>query len=346
MHYTIRPGDSLAAIALRLMGDAGRWPEIARLNGLTRPDTILVGQTLRIPSLVAQAHGLARPREQRLPQRHPGTETSLVPARFRLFILADEVNPLRRKVVRRVIVNDRMAAAVAARIGRPVKVFPNPSVWGLHPSGPPTSPVTVGRHVQGHGNSPFLSASRAWPTGARRFTGTPFWIDEAQARAAGATFHESDEILAGLRDILRRTKDPASRAKLEELIRKVPSDREVLLRGSVPASAIKGPWRMGATRGLQGVQIIGFAMTAYDMNTAAQKSRRTHSMRPVAAETLRQAGGWGAAWAGAKLGLLGGAAVGVETGPGALLTGLIGGAVGGVAGYYGADWVADHIDEN
>jgi len=72
-----------------------------------------------------------------------------VPGQFRLFILADEINPLRRKVVRRVIVNNRMAAAVSARIGRQIKVFPNPSVWGSHPSGPPTSPVTVGRHVQG-----------------------------------------------------------------------------------------------------------------------------------------------------------------------------------------------------
>jgi LysM repeat protein len=346
MNYTVRSGDSLSSIARRLMGDADRWPQIARLNGLSRPDLLLVGQTLRMPGAPPPTRGPSAAPGRRLPERHPGTQTSLVPAQWRLFVLADEVNPLRTKVVRRVIVNDRMAAQVASRIGRPVRIFPNPEIWGFQPSGPANSPVTVGRHVQGHPNSPFVSASRAWPTGARRFAGTPFWIDEARARAAGATIHDTDEIVAGLRDILRRTKDPASRLKLEELIRKVPSDREVLLRGPVPASAIKGPLGMGVTRGLQGVQIIGFAMTAYDMGHAAQKSQRTHSMRPLAAETLRQAGGWGAAWAGAKLGALGGAAVGVETGPGALVTGLIGGVVGGVAGYYGADWIADHIDEN
>jgi hypothetical protein len=36
----------------------------------------------------------------------------------------------------------------------------------------------------------------------------------------------------------------------------------------------------------------------------------------------------------------------IETGPGAIITGLVGGIVFGAAGYFGADWVADHIDKN
>lgn len=44
-----------------------------------------------------------------------------------------------------------------------------------------------------------------------------------------------------------------------------------------------------------------------------------------------------------KLGGLAGAAVGIETGPGAIAAGAIGAVVGG---YYGFDWIADHIDEN
>ena len=43
MTYTVRPGDSLTLIARRLLGDADRWPEIARLNGVSRPDMLLVG---------------------------------------------------------------------------------------------------------------------------------------------------------------------------------------------------------------------------------------------------------------------------------------------------------------
>ncbi len=36
----------------------------------------------------------------------------------------------------------------------------------------------------------------------------------------------------------------------------------------------------------------------------------------------------------------------IETGPGAILTGAIGGLIFGTAGYFGADWIADFIDEN
>ena len=50
--------------------------------------------------------------------------------------------------------------------------------------------------------------------------------------------------------------------------------------------------------------------------------------------------------AGAKIGTVAGAAVGVETGTGAVITGLVGGIIFGAAGYYGADWIADYIDEN
>ena len=41
-----------------------------------------------------------------------------------------------------------------------------------------------------------------------------------------------------------------------------------------------------------------------------------------------------------------GVAVGVETGPGAIITGAVGALVGGFAGYFGADWIADFISEN
>jgi len=47
--YTTVPGDSLWAIASRLLGDGSRYPEIKRLNGLTS-DTIGIGKTLKIPN--------------------------------------------------------------------------------------------------------------------------------------------------------------------------------------------------------------------------------------------------------------------------------------------------------
>lgn len=61
---------------------------------------------------------------------------------------------------------------------------------------------------------------------------------------------------------------------------------------------------------------------------------------------IRRVGGWGSAVAGAKIGGIAGAAIGIETGPGAIITGAIGAIIFGTAGYFGADWIADQIDEN
>ncbi|MEZ6019308.1 MAG: LysM peptidoglycan-binding domain-containing protein [Planctomycetota bacterium] len=47
--YTVVSGDSLERIARRQLGDAGRWGEIQRLNGIENPKAIRVGQVLRLP---------------------------------------------------------------------------------------------------------------------------------------------------------------------------------------------------------------------------------------------------------------------------------------------------------
>ncbi len=161
-----------------------------------------------------------------------------------------------------------------------------------------------------------------------------------------STFHDVDEIVADLQRIQAKSKDSAASAQIQEIVGRVRADKEVLLKGHIPASAVKGPLAIGMTRGLQGVQIIGFALTAADMTHAARKSHDQHSVKPLAAETIRQAGGWASAWAGMKIGAAGDALVGIETGPGAAVTGAIGGIAGGLAGYYGFDWIADHIDRN
>ena len=50
--YTVKPGDTLSAIAQQFYGDANRYPEIFEANKpmLTDPNLIYPGQTLRIPS--------------------------------------------------------------------------------------------------------------------------------------------------------------------------------------------------------------------------------------------------------------------------------------------------------
>ena len=189
-------------------------------------------------------------------------------------------------------------------------IFPNPERYGFVPTGPDVD-LPIRSHVRGMKPSPFISASRLQPFGPTRIAGSPFWIDEARARAAGARFYEIDDILDDLRRVRARTRNPAQLARIENIICLAPADREVLIRGSVPATAIKGPVAMGATRLLQGVQVVGFTMTAVDLGRAGRKSHATRSARPLAAETVRQIGGWTGAWAGIKIGGAAGVAVGV-----------------------------------
>ena len=353
MTDTVRLGDSFASLAERMLGDASRWSEIERANQLPDMGVLLVDQQVRPPLLGGRTPSLTvtMPRSQTGPQvsegllagRHGrGGRPALVPAHSYVFIVADEVNPLSGKAIRRVITSKALAAEVAKQIGKPVHVFPNPERFGFAASDPAAT-LSPGRHAQGIKPSPMQSASRAQPLGARRFAGRPFWIDEAKARQAGVTIHETSEIVADLERIIVRT-NPAGQARLREIIRLVKADQEVLLHGTVPARAIKGGLTMGATRVLQGVQIIGFVISAVSLEQAAHRSFDQHSVRPLAAETVRQVGGWASAWAGMKLGALGGAALGIETGPGAVLTAAGGGVIGGLAGYFGFGWIADHME--
>lgn len=128
-------------------------------------------------------------------------------------------------------------------------------------------------------------------------------------------------------------------------------DKEILLHGGkIPASAIFTEQSLSMTktviRGARVVQVFGIAFTAYDLGKAGEKSIEINSPRPLAAETVRQIGGWSAAAKGFAIGGSLGAAAGIETGPGAVVTGIIGGIVFGVVGYFAADWVADYIYKN
>jgi hypothetical protein len=193
--------------------------------------------------------------------------------------------------------------------------------------------------------SPFISASTR-PLGAPRFSGNPFWIDVDRARVAGATLHETNEIIADLNRIAQKTRGHADIARIEEFKKLVATDKEVLIRGAVPATAVKGAGTMALTRGLQGVQIVSFVITAVDLGHAASKSVTAGSVNPIAAESVRQGGSWASAWGGAQLGASAGALVGIETGPGAVLFAAGGSVVGSFLGYLGFDWIADHIDPN
>lgn len=46
--YTVKPGDSLWAICQRELGDGSKYQEIAKLNGISNPHLIQVGQVIKL----------------------------------------------------------------------------------------------------------------------------------------------------------------------------------------------------------------------------------------------------------------------------------------------------------
>ncbi|MBM3620243.1 MAG: hypothetical protein FJX20_06100 [Alphaproteobacteria bacterium] len=98
---------------------------------------------------------------------------------------------------------------------------------------------------------------------------------------------------------------------------------------------------MSPDRVWQVFQGIGLAWTAVEMGRAGTSSARRKSVRPLAVESVAQAGSWAAGAAGFKAGGKLGAIVGIKTGPGMLVTAAVGACIGGLAGYVGAKRVAD-----
>ena len=48
-NYVVKAGDSLSKIAKEQLGDAKRYPEIQKLNNIDNPNSIKVGQELKMP---------------------------------------------------------------------------------------------------------------------------------------------------------------------------------------------------------------------------------------------------------------------------------------------------------
>jgi len=347
MEHVVQYGDTLSELSRKYLGSSTRWPEIVRINRLGPADFLVVGQCLRLPES-AKHHGAghtsvivtmtqepacpAMPMEQR-----PATA---IPARAFFFVVADEINPFNRKIVRKV-------AFPADLHGNPelLRRIVNPEKYGFSPRNP-DSRVSIGRHVLGDTKSKFISASER-PLGSPRFKGEQYWIDAAKVEKSGGIVHDARQIANDLDRIAAKTKQADFLHYIEDIRHKsLVLDKEVLIEGQVSATAVKGAKAMALTRGLQFVQGVGIVMSVHDLGKAGVQSHRLGSVRPLAAESIRQAGGWAAAFAGMKLGAATGALVGVQTGPGAVLTAAVGGLIGGVGGYFGFDWIADHIHEN
>lgn len=254
-----------------------------------------------------------------------------------LFILTDELLPS-GKIVRKVVVPPPQTIFDYFKSNK----F---EMFGMSPPNPLAN-ISIGEHASGLNQSPYLSGSTL-ENGAPNINGSSQYIDIKKAEAAGCKIYSTEEIVADLKRLQEQAPTPEAKARLEKVINAVSNiEKEVLIKGEIPANAIKSSTSMRITKGLRVLNVIGIVITAYELEQATEKSINQNSIKPITAEVVRQVGGWGGAIAGAKIGAIGGAAVGIETGPGAIITGAIGAIIFGTAGYFGADWVADHIDEN
>lgn len=285
----------------------------------------------------------------------PGSITDvpgyLMPARAFFFIVVEEAGN-DGFLVRKIYASDKSPYMKQMNLA-PLQELSEltPERYGMLPKGP-NAPYTIAEHVMGNGKniSQYISTSSIFPQGSPRFDGRSIFIDINKAQQAGLKLVTTPEILVELENYKKSNPHLSKRVdQIAGYVRDI--DKEVLIHGKkVPASAIFNPNSLKLTesviRTARVVQVLGIAFTAYDLAQASRESIEIGSANPISAELVRQAGGWGMAWAGFKVGGVAGAAVGIESGPGAIATGLIGGIIFGAAGYFGADWVADHIYEN
>jgi LysM repeat protein len=367
--YKVKPRDSLSAIAHLLLGDGNRWPELAKLNRLANPNYLFIGQTLQIPeSRLANASTpttVAQPGPSVMFSNQIPANVAL--ARGFMFVVFEQLPHIGAdKIIRKV-------AAI-------------PKDFSLMPRNPlGTLSLAEHAMGVNPGASPYLSGS-AYPFGAPSIAGKPLVLDVAKIKSAGGAIYSIQEVIADLRRFAAENPSASQRINtLIKTIEGVEGEVLIKAAKTPPGSATttsaahttyirsaEDLWRAFEAKQItraqleaelatlgkaysqarivgnfgRGLMVIGVVFTAIDLGHAADKSIQQKSLKPVGAETIRQVGGWGGAFAGGKIGFATGALFGIETGPGAIATGAVGAIIFGAAGYFGADWVADHISAN
>jgi len=207
--------------------------------------------------------------------------------------------------------------------------------------------------------------------------GTLVRVDPNLAQAEGAQFLHPAELNADLdvmeRQILQeleaaqaagagKTKIAKINARLDGLARAreyVIKYQEVHVVSEVPGRAVsvaarsswtEGAMRFGATGGLR---VVGGVLIVYGAYKSVQRVREAAPCQRNRIAT-QEVGGWVGgligAWTVGKAFAFAGGVLGVETGPGAIVTGLagglLGGVIGGIGGALGADWVYSLMNDD
>lgn len=375
--YIVQHGDSLTSISAKVYGSPVHWPAIAERNALYPPYTIFSAQILKLPTNSRAQPGVAAASQT------PSARMALARG-FQYLFVVEQLPDVGTgtKLIRKVALVPKQFTGTTRQQWIEWKEG-HPERFGIEPRNPQGSTSWL-EHVQGQGlkDSPRVSASNK-PYGAPTMKGRPVLIDVATIQRAGGKVLPPEVAVRGLRAMV--SQNPNANPNLERLIRAIGEwEGESGIEGKkTPRDAVSTPGlNHGAyirkaeqlyeafkhdppkltqelaalersygqaakvAKGLRVVGGVGMIFTAVDVTKASVKSIEQRSFKPIGAEVIRHGTSWGMAWAGAKAGFLMGGAFGIETGPGAILTGAVGALVGGYIGYRSGDAVGDLIDAN
>lgn len=246
-------------------------------------------------------------------------------------------------------------------------------VKGTKPSPPASAMEGTYRHLSPQGNVPTVGTDRISTAEnleafkgilKDRGAGELVRVDATMARKLGSRFLTHDEILKHLDEFEKAVNEELAKAKasgrgknaiarIEERLRKLNAGREYAIKfrenqsiGGIPQKAIskvKGSSLAKAAANeqlfLSGIKFLRFAgrvlMVVGVIDSVITIASASPDQRVRAA--AKEAGGWAFSIAGAKAGVVlggaAGAALGFETGPGAIVAMAIGGIIGGGVGF-------------
>ena len=370
--YIVQYGDTLPDVALKTLGDYGKWDEISKLNNLAGPVQLIVGEKLVLPEY-AYTSVNPPPALNYSPKPPPPANMSiyrpaeLAIARGFIFVVFEQLPEIGAsgKIIRKVAVIPKdFSLSAANTVGT---LSPAEHALNLSPT-----------------QSQYLSASGR-PVGAPNFKGKPLLLDVAKIEAAGGKVITVPELLADLRRYA--AENPSAKSQVERLTWAVEKiEGEVLVSGGVSSNAVEplssahtpyvesaeSLWEAFEAKKISKAElesglldleraysrakvvgkvgrvltVVGIVFTVIDLSLAGKRSIEQNSYKPFAKESVRQACGWGAALGGARVGAIVGASFGIETGPGAIATGAAGAVIGGAIGYFACEWIADQVVPN
>lgn len=375
--YIVQPGDTLKSIAAKKLGDQKRWQEIAQLNNLQNTNHLLIGQRLKLPA--KQVNTSLSPFASNLPNgNEQQTPASIVPGRGYAFVVFEQLPKVgAENVIRKVQVvpmdfslkpKNPLANYSLAEHALKGNIL---NTQLLSASDKPHGSPTMGKfnpfdNADGYKEVLLIDTKRAAAGGSRVYS-----VEEvvADLRRHAALEPNNKGLQQQVEKIIRVIEKVEGEVLIEngvngKAVKKVSTThlayietaddiwaarkagKITLEQAEERLAALTKAYERARIVGRVGrvVSVIGVVMTAADMGIAGKKSYDKQSFRPLAAETVRQVGGWTGAYTGAVAGGAFGAAIGVETGPGLIITGAIGAIVFGAIGYWRGDVIAGWID--